>query len=191
MLKGPAALLFGRIEPAASSISPSSVRSGRPIGRFEQQVGNFGFVRTTVDVTGPLTADKSVLYRFNGEYYRTDSFRDFVNDRSVFLAPTITLHPIEQFRMNIDFEYQNRTWVENSELFPAIGDRPANIPISRYFHPRSLTTAYPDHIERKRIAYDWTYDFAPDWSLTNRLSYSNTGAARSMRSLPASIRRPA
>jgi iron complex outermembrane receptor protein len=173
VLKGPAAMLFGRVEPGGAINLVVKRPLETPYVSIEQQVGNFSFTRTTVDATGPVTPDKSILYRFNGEFYSTDSYRNFVSDRATFLAPTITLHPIEQFRMNIDFEYQNRTWVENSELLPAIGDRPANIPVSRYLHPALITRGMPDHFDRKRIAYDWTYDFTPDWSLTNRLSYSS------------------
>lgn len=89
------------------------------------------------------------------------------------IAPTVTFHPIEQFRMNVDFEYQNRTWVDDFAILPAVGGSPASIPISRYLSPAAITTANPNHFDKKRIAYDWTYDFAPSWSFTNRLSYSS------------------
>ncbi|PWB88420.1 TonB-dependent siderophore receptor [Methylosinus sporium] len=175
VLKGPAAMLFGRLEPGGVINMVVKRPLETPYYSLEQQVGSYGLTRTTLDATGPVLEDKSVLYRFNGEFYRTDSYRDFVSDQNVFLAPTVTLHPIEQFRMNIDFEYHNRNWVENYPIYPAIGGSPANIPSSRYFHPAYLTTGMNNHFEKKRIAYDFTYDFAPGWSLTNRLSYANLG----------------
>ena len=90
-----------------------------------------------------------MLYRFNGEFYRTDSYRDFVTDRNVFIAPTITFHPIEQFRMNIDFEYQNRTWVDDYPICPAVGGSPANIPISRYLSRGLSHDAIPTIIRQE------------------------------------------
>lgn len=173
VLKGPAAMLFGRSEPGGILNLVVKRPLETPYYSIEQQVKSYSGTRTTVDATGPLTEDKSVLYRFNGEFYRTDSYRNFVTGRNLFLAPTITLHPIEQFRMNIDFEYQNKTWVDDYQLLPAVGDHPANIPASRYLSAPYLTTMLPDHFEKKRIAYDWTYDITPEWSLTNRLSYTN------------------
>ncbi|HEY8214789.1 MAG TPA: TonB-dependent receptor plug domain-containing protein, partial [Methylocystis sp.] len=173
VVKGPAAMLFGRMEPGGVINLAVKRPLEIPYYSVEQQIGSCSLTRTTLDATGPVTADKSVLYRFNGEFYRTNSFRDFVTDRNVFLAPTITLRPVEQFRMNIDFEYQNKTWVDDWAMHPAIGGSPANIPVSRYLQPAFITTSMRDHFEKKRIAYDFTFDFAPGWSLTNRLSYSN------------------
>jgi len=175
VLKGPAAMLFGRMEPGGVINLVAKRPLETPYYSVGEQLGSYGLTRTTVDATGPVTADKSVLYRFNGEFYRTDSYRDVVTDRNVLLAPTITLHPIEQFRMNIDFEYQNRTWVADYPIYPAIGSGPANIPLSRYLSQASITSQMPNNTDKKRIAYDWTYDFLPGWRLTNRLSYSNTG----------------
>lgn len=175
VLKGPAAMLFGRMEPGGVVNLVVKRPLETPYYSVMEQIGSYGLTRTLVDATGPVTPDKSVLYRFNGEFYRTDSYRDFVTDRNVFIAPTITLHPIEQFRMNIDFEYQNRTWVDDFPIYPAVGGSPANIPASRYLSPASVTTAMPNNFDKKRIAYDWTLDFAPGWSLTNRLSYANVG----------------
>jgi len=175
VLKGPAAMLFGRMEPGGIVNLVVKRPLETPYYSVTQQLGSYGLTRTTVDATGPVTTDKSVLYRFNGEFFRTDSYRDLVNDRNVFLAPTITLHPIEQFRMNIDFEYDNRTWVDDYPIYPAVGGGPAKIPRSRYLSPAFVTARMPNNMDKKRIAYDWTYDVLPGWSVTNRLSYSNTG----------------
>lgn len=175
VLKGPAAMLFGRMEPGGIVNMVVKRPLETPYYSVAQQLGSYGLTRTTVDATGPVTTDKSILYRFNGEFFRTDSYRDLVNDRNVFLAPTITLHPIEQFRMNIDFEYDDRTWVDDYPIYPAVGGGPANIPRSRYLSPAFITARMPNNMDKKRIAYDWTYDVLPGWSVTNRLSYSNTG----------------
>ncbi|WP_024879474.1 TonB-dependent receptor [Methylosinus sp. LW3] len=175
VLKGPAAMLFGRSEPGGLINLVVKRPLETPYYSIQQQAQSYGGARTTIDATGPLTADKSLLYRVNAEYYRTDSYRDFVTDRNFFVAPTISYRPIEQFRINVDFEYQNKTWVDDYELLPAVYDHPANIPISRYLSAPYLTTNLKNHFDKKRIAYDWTYDISKDWSLTNRLSYTSVG----------------
>ncbi len=171
VLKGPAAMLFGRGEPGGIINLVVKRPLETPYFSLHQQVKSFGETRTTVDATGPLNDEKSVLYRFNGEFYSTDSYRNFVTDRNLFIAPTITIRPTEQFKVNIDFEYQNKTYVDDYPIFPAIGGAPANIPVSRYLGEPSIMKSTPNHFERKRIAYDATYEFLPGWSLTNRLSY--------------------
>ncbi|HEY8064438.1 MAG TPA: TonB-dependent receptor [Methylosinus sp.] len=176
VLKGPAAMLFGRGEPGGIINLVVKRPLETPYYSIEEKAGSYGLTRTTIDATGPVTQDKSVLYRFNGEYYRADSFRDFVSYENIFVAPTLAFHPIEQFRMNVDFEYQNRTWVEDEPLSVVVGDRPASLPRSRYLSAAAVTTAAPNHFDKKRIAYDWTYDFLPGWSLTNRLSYYSVGS---------------
>jgi iron complex outermembrane receptor protein len=173
VLKGPASLLFGRGEPGGIVNLVVKRPLDTPYYSIQQQVKSFSGTRTTIDATGPLTQDKSILYRVNAEYYSNGSYRDYVSDRNLFIAPTLTFHPIEQFRMNVDFEYQNRTWVDDYPVLPAVGGSPAAIPVSRYLSSASLMTTYPDHSDRKRIAYDWTYEFLPGWRLTNRLSYTS------------------
>ncbi|WP_400770637.1 TonB-dependent siderophore receptor [Methylosinus sporium] len=172
VLKGPSAILYGRVEPGGLLDLVVKRPLETPYYSVQQQNGSYGMTRTTFDATGPVTDDRSILYRFNGEFYHTYSYRDFVKDQNFFLAPTLSFHPIEQFRLNIDFEYQHRTWVDDYPLLPAVGGGPAQIPISRYLQTPLLTTTSPHQYDKKRIAYDWTYDFSPDWSLTNRASYS-------------------
>ncbi len=174
VLKGPAAILYGRVEPGGIIDIVTKRPLETPYYSVQEQVGSYGLTRTTVDATGPLTADKSLLYRFNGDYYREDSFRDFVNDRQVFLAPTISWRPIEQFKINVDFEYQHRVYVDDYPLFPAVGGAPAQIPVSRYLQQPGVLSNPPNEFDKKLIAYDWKWDFMPDWSLTNRLSYTNS-----------------
>ncbi|MBY6243805.1 TonB-dependent receptor [Methylosinus sp. Sm6] len=186
VLKGPASLLFGRGEPGGIVNLVVKRPLDTPYYSIQQQVKSFSGTRTTIDATGPLTQDKSILYRVNAEYYSNGSYRDYVSDRNLFIAPTLTFQPIEQFRMNIDFEYQNRTWVDDYPVLPAVGGSPASIPVSRYLSSASLMTAYPDHSDRKRIAYDWTYEFLPGWSLTNRLSYTSI-ATRNENVVPLSF----
>jgi iron complex outermembrane receptor protein len=173
VLKGPAAMEFGRGEPGGVIDLVVKRPLATPYYSVQEQVTSYSGTRTTIDATGPLTEDKSLLYRVNGTFFRTDSYRNFVTDRNFFIAPTITYHPVEQFRINVDFEYQNRTWVDDYFILPAVGGGPANIPVGRYLSSASLMTSMPDHVERKRIAYDMSYEFLPGWSLTNRLSYTS------------------
>ncbi len=173
VLKGPASLLFGQIEPGGLINLVVKRPLAVPYLSIQEQAGSWGTTRTTFDATGPLTDDKTWLYRLNASYLHSDSFRDFVTNQDVFVAPTISFHPIEQFRLNIDGEYQNTIWVTDRSPIPAVGRGPARVPIRRYFGEPAVTKVNPSREEREFIGYDWTFDITKDWSLTNRFGFAN------------------
>lgn len=51
-----------------------------------------------------MTDDKSWLYRLNLTYNHSDSFRDFVTNQDVHIAPSLIYRPNDQFRFNLDAE---------------------------------------------------------------------------------------
>ncbi|MBV9566280.1 MAG: TonB-dependent siderophore receptor [Bradyrhizobium sp.] len=173
VLKGPAAMLFGRLEPGGIINLVPKRPLDVPYASIQEQFGSWGLSRTTIDSTGPLTQDKTWLYRVNLDYTKAGSFTDFVNSNNFFVAPTITWHPTNQFRFNVDVEYQKSSFVDNSMGIPAVGTRPADIPVSRYLQAPALTANNPNRQERELIGYDWTYDINNDWSITNRFAFNN------------------
>jgi iron complex outermembrane recepter protein len=178
VLKGPAAFLFGRLEPGGIVNLVVKRPLEVPYYSVQEQAGSFGLTRTTVDATGPITDDKTWLYRINLDYthnyiHDIPAFTDFVTNQNAFIGPTITYHPIEQLRFNLDAEYQNTIFVDNANGFPAVGVGPAPIPITRYISQPEVTVNFPNRQERELAGYDWTWDIFPNWSLTNRFAYNN------------------
>jgi iron complex outermembrane recepter protein len=174
ILKGPAAFLFGRLEPGGIVNLVVKRPLDTPYYSVQEQTGSWGLTRTTVDATGPLTDDKTWLYRVILDYtHNNNAFTDFVTNQNAFVGGTITYHPIEQFRFNLDTEYQNTIFVDNANGFPAVGTGPAPIPITRYVSQPEVTVNYPNRQERELAGYDWTFDIFPNWTLTNRFAYNN------------------
>lgn len=174
VLKGPAAMLFGRLEPGGVVNLVVKRPLDTPYYSVQQQTGSWSLTRTTVDATGPLTEDKTWLYRVNASFNRADSFRNFVFNQDAFIAPMITWRPDDHFRFTIDAEYQNTIFVADSDnAIPAIGKRPASIPIDRYLQNPTVTRANPSRLQRALIGYDWTLDVAENWSVTNRFTYTD------------------
>jgi iron complex outermembrane receptor protein len=175
ILKGPASMLFGRVEPGGLvNLAPKRPQS-TPYYSIQEQAGLFGFTRTMLDMTGPLNEDKTLAYRLNISYLNSDSFRDFANKENFLVSPVISWRPDESFTLNVEGEYQKSRWVDDlgDVGIPAIGNRPANIPISRYLSDPSITSRYKNGQERALFAYDWTYRFLENWSVTNRFAYSS------------------
>lgn len=179
VLKGVAAMLFGRSEPGGIVNLVVKRPLLVPYYSIQEQAGSFGRTRTTVDATGPLTDDKTWLYRINLVYNHNNSFRNFVTNQNAFVGPTITYHPIEQFRFNLDAQYQNAIFnMDSFATIPALGTRPAPIPISRYLMEPALTVVNPSREEVKFIGYDWTFDINPDWHVTNRFAFIDSRQAQ-------------
>lgn len=176
VLKGPAAMLYGRVQPGGMVNLVPKRPLPVPYYSLHQQGGSFGTARSTLDATGPLTEDKTLLYRANFSYFRTDTFRDFGNRETYMFAPTVTWKPTDRFTLNVDGEYNAAYWVDDlgDVGVPALGRRPAPIPISRYLEEPNITTKFRNANERALFAYDWTFQFLDDWSVTNRFSYQNT-----------------
>ncbi|MCC9137560.1 TonB-dependent siderophore receptor [Pontibacter silvestris] len=107
VLKGPGAALFGDINPGGTinMVTKKPLEEARKAVSFS--VGSFQTIRSTLDFTGALNEDKSVLYRLNVGYENTKTFRD-VNDRqSLMIAPTVTFRPTDNTTINAELVYSS------------------------------------------------------------------------------------
>ncbi len=78
VLKGPAAILYGRVEPGGMVNVVTKQPLATPYYSLQQQFGSYDLYRTSVDATGPLTKDDTLLYRVNASFESKNSFRDLV-----------------------------------------------------------------------------------------------------------------
>jgi iron complex outermembrane receptor protein len=107
VLKGPGAALFGDINPGGTinMVTKKPLEEERKALNFS--VGSFQTMRTTLDFTGPLNEDKTLLYRLNVGYENTKTFRD-INDRASFImAPTVTFRPTENTTLNAELVFSD------------------------------------------------------------------------------------
>jgi len=107
VLKGPSSIMFGQGDPGGVINTITKLPLATPYYSLQQQAGNFDFYRTTLDATGPLTKDDTLLYRINLSYENSGSFRDFIDRKSVFVAPTVTWNISPRTQVTAEFEYQH------------------------------------------------------------------------------------
>ncbi|WP_225587267.1 TonB-dependent siderophore receptor [Methylomonas fluvii] len=164
VLKGPAAMLFGRIEPGG--LINVNTKRGEKSSRYsvEQRFGSYDFYRTEWDATGSLTDDQSLTYRFSGSNQNNNSFRDFnFNDR-VSAYSSLTWRPSDATEMSLDVEGLDQDFQVDRGLF-AIGDRPAPVPVERsYIDPNDPV----DTLSNINLGFNLTHAFNDDWSLHHR-----------------------
>jgi iron complex outermembrane recepter protein len=167
VLKGPASVLYGNLEPGGAINLVSKQPLADPYYAAELSVGSFTFVRPSFDLSGPLNADKTVLYRLNGAYEHNNGFRDFqTNTDRVFVAPALTWKISDQTDLTLDFSYLNdsRPFDEGTV---AIGDGVADIPRDRILADANNRR----RVEEFQVGYSFEHRFSDRWKLRNRFSY--------------------
>jgi iron complex outermembrane receptor protein len=196
IVKGPSSVLYGRMEPGGFV----NVVTKKPQEVFhaglQQQVGNFGLARTSVDVGGPVDDAKTVLFRFMGAYDRADSFTDFDHRDNGALALFLTFRPTENFEFNAQFEHyeKKQTSPSGSGQIPVVqydgngnpiairgfSDRPLGLPRSFSVSDPIMWSDFPYTVHRSVYAYDWTYRFDDRWKLTNNFHYVESRETQTM-----------
>ena len=88
VLKGPASVLYGQVEPGGVINFVTEQPSREPFFDVAFTAGSFNYFETALDSSGPLTEDERLTYRLNTSYQNNDSFRDFVELQQAVIAPT-------------------------------------------------------------------------------------------------------
>ncbi|MDD1619971.1 MAG: TonB-dependent receptor [Methylococcaceae bacterium] len=164
VLKGPAAVLFGRSEPGGLINATTKKPLDVPYYSLEQQFGSYDHYRTQWDATGPVTDDKSLLYRFTGSYQNNNSFRDFVFNDRIMVSPTVTWRPSDATDLTLNVEGVEQEYQADFGI-PVVGKRPAPIPISRSFGDPNDPI---DHLSKVHLGTEFNHRFNDDWAIHNR-----------------------
>jgi iron complex outermembrane recepter protein len=107
VIKGPASASFSSVDPGGSI----NMVTKKPLAVDRKEVsisaGSFSTLRATIDFTGPLNEDKTLLYRINGAYQEAASYRDLVRNNSFLLSPSISYVPNEKTSINVEMIISN------------------------------------------------------------------------------------
>lgn len=165
--KGPAAILYGRIEPGGLINRVSKKPLAEGFTEIQQQVGTDSFFRTTLDSTGPLVSD-SVLYRINVARDDSDGFKDFTYNKRLYIAPQITWNPGDATTINFGVEYidDERSW---ALTYGTIGDEngPVDIPIETNLHDKDDIYLEESYFYRLQ----WAHEFSDAWQVRSQSSF--------------------
>lgn len=138
VLKGPASLLYGWMDPGGLvniiTKKPEFEKSHTldMATQYFTGQGEFGF-GSNIDLTGPLNDDRTILYRLIAGGEQEDSFRNFVDERSAYVFPSISWVPDEETRLDLQFEYLREDRSADSGLFVLNRDINTVAPIETYY----------------------------------------------------------
>lgn len=166
VLKGPASILFGRVEPGGIVNLVTKKPQAKPYFSMQQQIGSYDLYRTTVDATGSLNQDDSLLYRLNVAYEDKGSFRQFVNSDHFFVAPVLQWRISDRTQMTLELDHKNGSSTLDYGV-PAIGDRPADLPVGR-----NLGAAFSEiEVEETIVGFNWSHAFNENWEVKHLSNY--------------------
>lgn len=168
ILKGPAAVLYGRIQPGGMVNIVTKKAQDIPNYSLQQQFGSYGQYRTTAAATGPLDRAGTLKYRIDMSYQDISSNKKFINDERVFLAPKLSWTPNDRFEANLELEYKHEKRVNDLGI-PAIGNRPAPIPLNTYLGD----SAKGPVMDTVLVAFDWAFKLNDNWQVKNRFLHEN------------------
>ena len=170
VIKGPASALFGNAAPGGVINRVTKKPLFENKNSITVGVGRWNTLKTYGDFTGPLNPKKTLLYRLNLGYEKTDSFRDLQGSESIIAAPSFSYIPNEKTHINVDFVYQNFNGkIDGGQSVPADGNV-YSTPISRSLSAANdflkentlnttiaLTHKFSDHISLNAIYLNSSY----------------------------------
>ena len=111
VLKGPAATLYGQGSPGGLWDMTSKRPTDKAFSELMLRASSFGSqgngLQGAFDVGGPVTSDRSLLYRFVGVGKAGDGQIDFTRTDRAYLAPSFTWRPNEDTSLTVLASYQN------------------------------------------------------------------------------------
>lgn len=171
VLKGPASVLYGRMEPGGLINFVTKRPLDRELYRVEQQFGSYDHYRTEWDLTAPIKEVPGLAYRVSGAYQNNGSFRRFQGGERLLVAPVVTYKPSAWTEFTVDTQFLG-TRAQSDAGVPAsgpFGPLPAPIPLSRSYQepndPRDSASNY-------NISYVFKQNLNEDWKFTNNFLYS-------------------
>jgi len=180
VLKGPASILYGAVNPGGITNTITKQPLVRPHARVRGIVGSSDRYRAEADLGGSVGSD-AVRYRFNAAYEDFGSFRDGVETVSRFFAPVIAFYPGDRTRIALESEYKRSEFVWDLGL-------PRNplsftVPVERFLgEPDAL-----NQVESLFASATVEHQFSDAFSLRSVVGRSKTSGDYNLRS-PLSIR---
>lgn len=103
MIAGPASALYSVGSPGGVM----NMSTKRPLNKetysFNISTGSWNLIDVSADLTGSLSKNKKLLYRFNAGYNHANSFRPFQYNQNLVIAPSLTYNFNDKTNLNLDF----------------------------------------------------------------------------------------
>ncbi len=172
VLKGPASVLFGAGEPGGIVNTVTKKPLSEPFYELAFEAGNNALYQPSIDLSGPLNEDRTLLYRLIASYQGSSDFQDFSDTRLTTIAPSITWQLGEQTNLNLYYEFTNL------DAEPAAGLTTALLLSDDSLTPRDFATYYPElqslDVDTHKFGYTLEHKFNDNLELRNNVAINLT-----------------
>ncbi|HBC8590134.1 TPA: TonB-dependent siderophore receptor [Citrobacter koseri] len=160
LVRGPASVLFGQVNPGGLISMTSKRPTSEPIHKVQFSTGNRDLAEGAFDFGGSLSDDGRVLYRLNGIARTQHNQVEDYKDSRVAIAPAITWYPNDQTRFTLLTSYQKDPDAGYRNFLPAYGTvTSAN---GKYI-PLDFNVSDPDYDqswrEQTMVGYEFEHQF--------------------------------
>jgi iron complex outermembrane receptor protein len=107
-LKGGSALLFGNVAPGGILNLVTKTPQFKSGGEVSMQIGSYSYYKPAFDLYGGLT--KSIAFRLNGSYENSESFRDVVKNKRVYVNPSLLFIINPKTQITLQGDYLSADW---------------------------------------------------------------------------------
>ncbi|MCC5622121.1 TonB-dependent siderophore receptor [Nostoc sp. CHAB 5715] len=188
ILKGPAAVLYGgsptQYAGGSGVINTTTKKPlAEPYYNASVTYGSYNFLRPTLDISGPLTDDKSVLYRLNVAYESSDSFRDFVEYDSFFISPVVEIKVGDRTKLTFEYEHQKYNFVFDNG-FP-IEPEILQLGRSRFLGEPNFANG---EVTFNSLTYILEHEFNDNWKFRQGFNVLNANLNDAQQVSPGSLR---
>ena len=166
VLRGPASVLYGQGNPGGTINFVTKQPLSEPYFATSMTFGSYSFYQPTLDISGPLNSDKTLLYRLNASYISTESFIDFFYNQRYLIAPVLSWQISKNTKLTFESEFRDQQQYPRTGL-PAVG---TVLPNPNGEIPLSLNTSDEDARNNRRsilLGYNFEHHFSDNWSLVN------------------------
>jgi len=172
VLKGPASVLFGAIEPGGILNYNTKKPMVESAHEVTLQAGRYDHFRATIDSTGPLNTSRTLRYRLNAAYTDSDSFRDFVDTERVAVAPSLLFVPGDRTELLLDFSFTREEVPFDSGVPFSVDDEPL-VSDDTFFGDPALDG---QKLEDYFASYQLQHQFNEVFALRNQFSFHRVDA---------------
>lgn len=174
VIKGPSSVSYGILDPGGVVNYVTKRPTSVPYGKVEGMAGSYDFYRSALDVSGPLTEDKSVRYRFNAAYESSGGFRDFTDSDLQAYSGAVDWDINEKTKMQFEFSTSDFDGGSDRGLSPEFGPMVYDIPIHRnYGEP---TDSYK--LRQVDVALSVTHELSEDATLRSGVFFNQVESDR-------------
>ncbi len=168
VFKGPAAILYGRVEPGGIVNLVTKKPLDTPYYSAEQQIGSWDSYLTNLDATGPINADKTLLYRINVSLDKSKFWRDGVMNERQFIAPTLQWRPSARTQVTLEAQYNHNPLTYDSPIVPYDDTNKQFIRLPR---TQNLTVhdQNPAVNDLSLLGVNWSHQINDDWLIKHQI----------------------